>query len=40
MTPTGEVVYLVDDDPRVLDALSELLASLKIEHLTFNSAAE
>jgi FixJ family two-component response regulator len=34
------VVYLVDDDPRVREALSELLASLKIDHVTFASAAE
>ena len=40
MNPTGEVVYLVDDDPRVREALSELLASLRIEHVTFGSASE
>jgi FixJ family two-component response regulator len=40
MTPTGSVVYLVDDDSRVREALSELLASLEIEHVTFGSAAE
>ena len=40
MKQTGELVYLVDDDPRVREALSELLASLKIEHVTFGSAAE
>jgi FixJ family two-component response regulator len=40
MTPADEVVYLVDDDPRVREALSELLASQKIEHITFGSAAE
>lgn len=34
------VVYLVDDDPRVREALSELLASLKIDHVTFASGAE
>ncbi len=33
------VVYLVDDDPRVREALSELLASLQIDHVTFASAA-
>jgi FixJ family two-component response regulator len=37
---TDEVVYLVDDDPRVREALSELLDSLEIEHVTFGSAAE
>jgi FixJ family two-component response regulator len=36
----GEIVYLVDDDPRVREGLSELLDSLEIEHLTFGSAAE
>ncbi len=40
MKQTGELVYVVDDDPRVREALSELLASLKIEHVTFGSAAE
>jgi FixJ family two-component response regulator len=34
------VVYLVDDDPRVREALSELLASLQIDHVTFASAAD
>jgi FixJ family two-component response regulator len=40
MKPTGEVAYLVDDDENVRDALSELLASLNIEHVTFGSAQE
>ena len=40
MKRTGEVVYLVDDDPRVREALSELFASLEIEHVAFGSAAE
>jgi len=40
MTEAGGIVYLVDDDPRVREALSELLASLNIEHVTFGSAAE
>ena len=40
MTRTSGVVYLVDDDSRVREALSELLASLGIEHVTFGSAAE
>jgi FixJ family two-component response regulator len=38
--PGSEVVYLVDDDAAVREALSELLASLRIEHVTFSSAAE
>ncbi len=37
---SGEVVYLVDDDARVREALSELFASLEIEHVAFSSAAE
>src|SRR5450432_2226407 len=40
MSLTGEVVYLVDDDSGVREALSELLASLRIEHVTFASATE
>ena len=40
MKLTGEVVYLVDDDPSVREALSELFASLTIEHVTFGSASD
>ena len=40
MKATEQVVYLVDDDGRVRDALSELLASMNIEHFTFGSAEE
>ena len=40
MSQTGEVVYLVDDDRRVREGLSELLASLNIEHVAFGSAEE
>ena len=40
MNRTGEVVYLVDDEACVREALSELLASLRIEHVTFGSALE
>ena len=40
MSLTGEVVYLVDDDPSVREALSELFSSLGIEHVTFGSASE
>lgn len=35
-----EVVYLVDDNARVREALSELLASHEIEHVVFGSALE
>jgi len=34
------VVYLVDDDPNVREALSELFASLNIAHVAFATAAE
>lgn len=40
MTQASGVVYLVDDDQGVREAISELLASLKIEHVTFGSAEE
>jgi FixJ family two-component response regulator len=40
MKLTGEVVYLVDDDPSVREALSELFASFRIEHVTFRSASD
>jgi FixJ family two-component response regulator len=35
-----EVVYLIDDDAPVREALSELLASHDIEHVAFGSASE
>ena len=40
MSQPAEVVYLVDDDPRVREGLSELLASSGIDHVTFGAAAE
>ncbi len=40
MMQSGELVYVVDDDPHVRESVSELLASLGIEHVTFGSAAE
>lgn len=40
MKRTGEVIYLVDDDSRVREALSELLASLEMDVVAFGSAAE
>jgi len=40
MTEPNGVVYLVDDDPRVREALSELFASQRIEHVTFASGSE
>jgi FixJ family two-component response regulator len=38
--PTGNVVYLVDDDPRVREGLKNLCDSVEIEMLTFSSAAD
>jgi FixJ family two-component response regulator len=40
MNKPGEVIYLVDDDSRVREATSELLASLDFSIITFGSAAE
>jgi FixJ family two-component response regulator len=40
MSLTGVVVYVVDDDASVREALSELFSSLGIEHVTFGSASE
>lgn len=40
MKPTGQIVYIVDDDSGVREALSELLTSLNIENFTFGSAEE
>jgi FixJ family two-component response regulator len=36
----GDVVYLVDDDPRVCEGLKNLFDSLDMRMLTFSSAAE
>ena len=40
MKAAGDVVYVVDDDPRVREALAELFESLNIAHVTFGSAEE
>lgn len=40
MKNASGVVYLVDDDMGVREALSELLTSLGIEHVAFGSASE
>jgi FixJ family two-component response regulator len=40
MSPRGAVVYVVDDETSVREALSELFSSLGIEHVTFSSASE
>ena len=40
MSLTGEVVYLVDDDASVREALSEFFSALGIAHVAFGSASE
>lgn len=40
MNPQDHVVFVVDDDLRIRESLSELLASFDIRALTFASAAE
>jgi FixJ family two-component response regulator len=40
MTALSGVVYLIDDDSAVREALSELFSALNIEHVTFGSAEE
>jgi FixJ family two-component response regulator len=40
MTRDDHIVFIVDDDPRVREALCELLASLGLSGVAFGSAAE
>ena len=40
MKSAGNVVYLVDDDPRVREGLKNLFDSVEISMLTFGSAAD
>jgi FixJ family two-component response regulator len=40
MTQDDHIVFIVDDDPRVREALCELLASLGLNGVAFGSAAE
>jgi FixJ family two-component response regulator len=40
MKPAGNVVYLVDDDPRVREALNNLFDSVEITVFTFSSAVD
>lgn len=40
MNTKDHVIYVVDDDPRVGEALSELLSSLAFQVVVFSSAAE
>ena len=38
--PCGHIVFVVDDDPRICEALSGLLSSFDMQAVTFRSAAE
>ena len=40
MTVEEHIVFIVDDDPRICEALCELLASLGLPAVAFGSAAE
>lgn len=40
MNPQDQVVFVVDDDRRICEALSELLSSFDLQVVTFSSAAE
>ena len=40
LTPKAEIVYVVDDDSRVREALSDLLTSFEIEVISFASARD
>ena len=40
MDPQDHIVFIVDDDPRIREALSELLSSVDMHAVAFGSAAE
>ena len=40
MNPQHHVVFIVDDDPRICEALAELLSTYDLHVVTFGSAAE
>jgi FixJ family two-component response regulator len=40
MDPLDQIVYIVDDDRRICEALSELLSTFDVHVVTFGSAAE
>ena len=40
MKETDSVIFVVDDDPRICESLSELLATFDLHVVTFGSAAE
>ena len=40
MSPQGPIVFIVDDDPRICEALSDLLSTFDLHVVTFGSASE
>ena len=40
MNPTDHIVFVVDDDRRICEALSDLLSSFDLQSVTFGSASE
>jgi FixJ family two-component response regulator len=40
VNPTDHIVFILDDDRRICEALSELLSTFDLHVVTFNSAAE
>ncbi|MBK6511254.1 MAG: response regulator transcription factor [Haliea sp.] len=40
MSQTDQIVFVVDDDPRICEALSDLLSTFDLQVVTFGSAAE
>jgi len=40
VSPQGPIVFIVDDDPRICEALSDLLSTFDLHVVTFGSASE
>src|SRR5256714_12312155 len=40
MNPPDQIVFIVDDDPRICESLCELLSTFDLRAVTFGSAAE
>jgi len=40
LNPSDQIIFVVDDDPRICEALSDLLSSFDLQVVTFSSAAE